>query len=145
MDVQQTLKIPVWFWIVSVIALLWNLMGVGAFIADMSITEEALAALPEGQRELYENNPLWSKIAYGIAVIGGAVGSLLLILRKKLAKNIFIISFVAIVIQMVYNLFIVKSVEVYGPGAYIMPIMVILIGFGLIQFSGYGIKKGWLK
>ncbi|MCF8716145.1 hypothetical protein JM658_15040 [Joostella atrarenae] len=145
MDDQFSTKIPWWFWLVTIVALLWNLMGVGAFIADMTITDEAIQALPKAQQDLYLNNPIWVKAAYGIAVIGGALGCILLIFRVKTAKLVFIISFIAILIQMGYNFLIASSLEVYGPGAYLMPIMIIVIAAYLIIFSGKSIKKGWLK
>ena len=50
-------KIPVWFWILAGIALLWNVMGLYAFYTDMTITPEGIAALPADERGLYENEP----------------------------------------------------------------------------------------
>ena len=40
MDTQLSTKIPWWFWLITILALFWNLMGVGAFIADISVTPE---------------------------------------------------------------------------------------------------------
>ena len=40
--------VPTWFWVVSIIALLWNLMGLLAFVAQMVMlnSEAMMAALP---------------------------------------------------------------------------------------------------
>ncbi|MDG3583683.1 MULTISPECIES: hypothetical protein [Galbibacter] len=141
---QLSTKIPWWFWFVAILALLWNFMGVGAFISDVTMTDEALQALPDAQRELYENNPMWTKIVYGIAVFGGLLGSIGLLAKKKWAKPIFVVSLIAIFIQMGYSLFIAKTPEAYGSVAYIMPVLVILIAAFLIAFSNRAIKRGWL-
>ena len=67
-------KPPVWFWIVSVVALLWNMLGVIAFVGQMMMTPDMLAQLPEAQRVQIEARPMWATIAFGIAVFGGAIG-----------------------------------------------------------------------
>jgi len=57
----------------------------------------------------------------------------------------FLLSLIAIIIQMTYNFIVIDAMEVYGPGAIYMPIMVILFAVFLIWFSKKGITKGWLS
>ena len=123
------------FWIIGIVALIWNLMGVFAYLQEAYMTAEDLAALPIEEQALYENIPAWVTAAFALAVFGGALACILLLLRKKLATFVFIISFVSILAQMTYNLLISKAMEVYGPGGMIMPIMVIVIGAYLIWYS----------
>ncbi|VAW11040.1 hypothetical protein MNBD_BACTEROID03-2112 [hydrothermal vent metagenome] len=92
-------KPPIWFWIVSVLALLWNLLGVMAYLAQVNMTDETLAALPEAERALYENQPIWATMAFAIAVWGGALGSLALLLRKRWARAVLLISLIGIIVQ----------------------------------------------
>ncbi len=135
------------FWIIGIVALIWNLMGVFAYISQVTMTEEALVALPEMERAMYENVPAWATAAFAIAVFAGALGCILLLLRKKLAITVFAISLVAILVQMIYNFFIHlgKATEVYGPESMIMPVMVIIIGFFLVWYSRRCNAKGWLS
>jgi len=123
------------FWIIGIIALVWNLMGVFAYLQEAYMTAEDLAALPPDQQAFYENAPAWVTGAFALAVFGGALGCLLLLLRKKLATFVLIISFIGILAQMSYNFFISKSMEVYGPGEMIMPVMVIVVGAFLVWYS----------
>ena len=123
------------FWVIGIVALIWNLMGVFAYLQQAYMTAEDLAALPIEEQALYENVPAWVTAAFALAVFGGALGCVLLLLRKKLATFVFIISFVSILAQMTYNLFMSKAMEVYGPGGMIMPVMVIVIGAYLIWYS----------
>ena len=120
------IKPPVWFWIVGSIALLWNLLGVQAYIMQVTMSSEAIAALPEAERALYEDLPTWATAAFATAVWGGAFASLVLLLRKSIAYHLFILSLIGIVIQMIYNVFISNSIEVYGPGGFVMPVMVFI-------------------
>ena len=138
-------KPATWFWVVSGIAFVWNLLGVMAYIQQVTMTPEAREALPEAERALYENVPAWATGAFAIAVWGGALGCLLLLLRKKLATPVLILSFIGILIQMVHSFFISNSIEVYGPGGMIMPVMILIIGIYLIRFSRQATVRGWIK
>jgi hypothetical protein len=143
---MENIKIPKWFWVATIIFLLWNIMGLLSFFAHTFISEDALAALPQNERELYGDYPIWTTIVFAIAVFFGFFGSLGLLLKKKLAKLAFIISLCAIVPQMIHNLFFTKSIDVYGAGqAATMPILVVVFGLVLIWFSNYSINKKWLK
>lgn len=133
------------FWIISILALLWNLAGIGAYLGQKLMSEEAIAALSEAERAIIENTPLWHHIAFAVAVWFGTLGCILLLLRKKWAKPVFIISFIGIVLQMYYNVFESGAMDVYGPFVAVMPAMVVLIGLFLIWYSGQATKKGWLQ
>lgn len=121
-------------------------MGVLSFFEHTFISEEALAKLPQKERELYGDYPLWTTIVFAIAVFFGFFGSLGVVLKKKWAKPAFIISLCAIIPQMIHNVFFTKSIDVYGPGqAATMPVMVVVFGIFLVWFSNFAIKKNWLK
>ncbi len=140
-----SVKPPTWFWIVSGIALVWNLMGVMAYIAQVTMSAEALQALPENERELYTSLPTWATSAFAVAVWGSALGCLLLLMRKKLAAILLIVGFVGILVQLYHSFFISNSIAVYGPGGMVMPIMVLIIGLLLILFSRKATANGWLN
>ncbi|SEA03093.1 hypothetical protein SAMN05443667_101672 [Flavobacterium gillisiae] len=144
MENQKT-TIPKWFWAVAIFSLLWNLMGVSSFYLQVSMTGEALKTLSLAEQELYNSYPLWTFIAFAFAVFGGIIGSVGLLMKKKWAKPAFIISLLAIIPQMIQNLFFTNAREVYGPGTEVMPILVIIFGVFLVWFSTFGIRKGWLK
>lgn len=133
------------FWIISAIALLWNLTGIMSFAMNINMSAEALAALPDAQRELYESTPIWLKFVFGVAVFSGVLGCILLLMRKSSAIRIFIVSLIAILIQMIYSLFMTKSVEVYGATSIIMPVIVLGIGIFLVWYSRNAHLKGWIN
>lgn len=141
---MEKIKAPTWFTVVAIIMVIWNLMGVSAFIMDAMMTEEAIAALPEAERNLYGKFPLWTKAAYFIAVFGGTLGAIGLVAKKRWSKPVLIVSLIGVVVQMFHSLFIAGSMEVYGPGALAMPIMVIAFSVFLVWMAHHGIKKGWL-
>ncbi len=133
------------FWITGTLALVWNLLGVMAYVMQMTMTEEAMLALPEAERTLYENVPAWATAAFALAVNGGALGCLLLLLRRAWAFPVLIVSLAAILVQMYHSLFIVNSIEVYGPGGVIMPVMVIVIAVFLVWYANKARNRGWIN
>ncbi|MBY5959243.1 hypothetical protein KUV50_13910 [Membranicola marinus] len=141
---NTTSRPPVWFYILTIILLLWNAMGLFAFFDQVMISAARLEALPDNERNLYENTPVWAVIAFALAVFGGTLGCIGLLLRRSWARILFLISLVGIMVQMYYNVFIGKAMDVYGPGAVTMPVLVLLVAVFLIWFANYGIRRGWL-
>ncbi len=133
------------FWAIAIIALIWNLLGVIMYIAQAYMTDEMLAALPTEEQALYAEIPAWATAAFATAVFGGALGSLLLLLKNKLSRFLFLVSFIGILIQMYHSFFVSHQLDVYGPGSAIMPIMVIIIGAFLIVYSRKATEKGWIS
>lgn len=138
-------KPPVWFSIVAVLALVWNALGVVAYLSNAFMTDEAKALLPLDQQNYLDNLPAWYTAAFAIAVFGGTLASLAMVLRKALAFPLFMVSFVGILAQMVYSFFMSNALDVYGPGGMAMPVMILLFGGALIRLSKTGKIRGWLN
>jgi hypothetical protein len=66
------------FWAIGAVALVWNLMGVMNYLAQMNA--DVLAAMPESHRAIIEGRPAWATGGFAIAVFGGALGCILLLL-----------------------------------------------------------------
>ena len=56
MTTEQS-KPATWFWVVSVVALVWNAMGVVAYLGTVMMTPEAREAMTEPQRALLDATP----------------------------------------------------------------------------------------
>ena len=105
---------PTWFKVVAVLALLWNLLGCLAFFSDLRLSPEDLAKLPEAQQALYAARAGWAVAATAIAVFGGVLGSIGLLVRKKWAFPVFALSLLGILIQD-FGLFVLADgMEVAG-------------------------------
>lgn len=142
---MNDINTPKWFWIVSGLALVWNLMGVMAYLQSVYMSAEDFAQMSQAEQQLISATPSWAKAAFATAVFGGTLGCVLLLLKNKLALPVLIISLIAILVQMYNAFFVMDSVAVFGPGSAIMPSMVILIGIGLILLSNKAIKNHWIK
>jgi len=136
-------KAPAWFMVVAAVSLGWNLMGVMAYIMQVTMSPEVLAALPDAERQLYENTPEWATAAFAVAVNGGALGCLLLLLKRNLAGLFLQLSLAGVLVQMFHSFFMSNSFEVFGPGGMVMPVMVIVIAIYLVTLAAKAKMLRW--
>jgi hypothetical protein len=141
---QTTNKPNVGFWIISIVALIWNFMGIMNYLAQAYMTDDMKGLLKEGQRQYMETVPAWATAAFAIAVFTGFLGCLFLIFRKRIAKTLLLISLIGVIVQMSHG-FMSGIKDVYGPGGIAMPIIIIGLALFLVWYSKSVDKKGWLS
>ena len=132
------------FWTIGVVALIWNVMGVINFFVQMNA--DALAAYSEAARAMVEGRPAWATGAFAIAVFGGALGCLLLLLRRSAAYYLFIASILGVIVQMAPYLGMAGSTIDFGPfeiAIYIL--MPLVVAAFLIWYSKQAESKGWIS
>lgn len=132
------------FWVIGAVALIWNVMGVINLFMQMNAG--ALAAMPEAQRAIIEGRPAWATGAFAIAVFGGALGCLLLLLRKSAAYYLFIASLLGMIVHMIPYLGMAGSTIDFGPFEISMYILMPLaVAAFLIWYSKQAESKGWIS
>lgn len=138
-------KPALWFWIVSALALIWNFAGVAAYLGQAYMTTEDLQAMPEAHQKLLDVQPAWYTAAFAIAVFAGTLGCILLLLRKKWAHQVLIVSLLAILVQQTYVFFLSDTLEIVGNNAMYMPLLIVILGFLLVFFARASIDKRWIS
>lgn len=127
--------VPRSFWIISIAALVWNLLGLFIFYTQVTMTESVLMAMTEAQQLVYENMPTWATAVHATAVTMGTLGCVLLLLRRGLAVACFGLSLAALVVQMYYAFVYVDSVEIFGGGSAIVSTTVFVIAVLLLWYA----------
>jgi hypothetical protein len=128
------------FWTISVVALIWNVMGAINFFVQLN--PEVRAAYRESEQAIIEGRPGWATAAFALAVLGGTVGCVLLLLRKSLASYVFIASMVGVVVTMIHTLG--ATVEL-GIGEIIgIVLMPLVVAAFLIWYAKRAENKGWI-
>ncbi|MFK5889920.1 MAG: hypothetical protein QM486_04230 [Flavobacteriaceae bacterium] len=131
---NQSKKATKTFKIIAIVALIWNLMGVFAYLGQVYLTDEAKALLPQENQDFYAHVPAWYTSAFAIAVFAGALGCLTLLLRKPMAKLLLLLSLIGVLIQSFYSFFIQTDmpISVATAGG---PIVIILVSIFLVWYS----------
>lgn len=139
MSNSTSYKPPIWFWIVSVIALIWNGMGVNAYLQQAYDTEGYRAMYTQEQLEIAANMPAWVTAAFAIAVFAGALAAIGLLLRKSWSVKLWYVSLLAVIVQMGYIL-----INGYA-SSMVMTIMIIVFALFFVWFARKSEANGWLS
>jgi hypothetical protein len=131
----QNNNLPKWFNTVAILAIIWNVLGVVSYLFHVTLTAESMSNKSVIEQALYTNIPSWRISAFAIATFGGLIGSILLIMKKKIACAVFAISLIAILAGIYYDFFMINTIEVIGLTAIIFPMIIVLIGIFLIWVS----------
>ena len=126
-DTTNTLQTPIHLWIIGVISLLWNGFGCFNYYMTQSRNEGYLKDFPQEQLDFVWNSPAWVTGGWALAVWSGLLGSILLLLRKRISTPTFAISLICAVIINVYNYGFGGAMDVMGSGASLAMTGVIII------------------
>ena len=142
----QTVHTPWHLWVVGILALLWNSFGCVDYTMTQTRQDEWFAqmGMTAAQLEYFNAMPAWTHAAWAIGVWGGALGAILLLLRRKWAMPVFVVSFLGWLAGAVYAFGMSDGMEAMGP----MWPMQIVIGGACVFFIWYAwmmSKKGVLR
>ncbi|QCO66818.1 sugar transporter [Luteimonas yindakuii] len=139
------MKTPASVWIVGTLALLWNLVGVAAFVMQLAMPAEALQAMPPEQRSVYEATPGWIYLFYGVATIGGVLGAIGLLLRRRWAAPVWLVALVALLLQVVASYAVTPAWTVSGASGLAFPVVLLVIACALWLFARHLAERGVLR
>ena len=148
---EQATKTPVHLWIVGIPALLWNCIGpIDYTMTRMRNTEYLQMAMPtvdpEAMLAWVDAFPIYAQVGWALGVWMGLLGSILLLMRHRLAVPAFALSLIGAVLGLGYQ--IVAAPPLAGAeGAMfaIMPYIIILIAVALLYYAHRQKQTGVLR
>jgi hypothetical protein len=143
---NDSVKLPVWFWIVGAVLLLWGAMGIHAFYSQLTTPyDEMVAEMGKAAADCIKGMPGWLWWVFGIAVWSGLFGTIALLLRRNWARPLYLISVIAVVIQFGHSFLIAQVQDIMGWSAAIFPAFIFAMGLFQLWFADWTFKKGWLR
>ena len=135
---------PWHFWLVTLLALLWN--GFGGYDYTMSHLEGEAYYRQMGMSEAVigamRSYPVWMHAVWAVGVWGSVLGSLLLLSRSRWAFLAFAVSTLGAVGSLAYNLVTPGMAEVMSP---VMPAVIVVICLGFVWYAKVMTKRGVLR
>ena len=127
---------PWHFWIITIVSLLWNAMGAFDYVMTQTKNEAYMSSFSPEQLSYFYNFPPWVVATWAIAVWGGVLGSIFLLLRKSLAVWMFFISVICMLLTAIYNYLLSNGMDVIGDNiSLIFTAVIFLIAVLLLIFS----------
>lgn len=109
-------KAPWHLWLVGVVAVLFNAIGVFDFVMSKAQGADymASAGMTPEQIAHYQGMPAWMTLVWAVGVFGAFAASILLLLRRKLALPVFVVSLAAFLISLLYTYVLTDGGAVMG-------------------------------
>lgn len=126
---------PAWLRVVAALALLWNLFGVYQYLRTVGVVGGAAGGEAMGPM------PSWLIGAFAIAVFAGAVGSLGLLLLKRWAVWLLVLSLIGVLAQDLW----VFALRPGGAPDKALPLVITAVAILLVWLATTGSKRGWLR
>jgi hypothetical protein len=111
---NEIVETPKHLWVIGAVTVLWNSMGAMDFVMTQTKNESYMAAFTPEQLVFFYGFPTWVVAAWAVAVWGGVIGSILLLLRRGEAVWAFLASFIAMLITTIHNYGLSNGMEVIG-------------------------------
>ena len=128
------------FWVVGAVALVWNAMGVLNLIMQMN--PDVLATYPESHQTIVANQTGWIAASVTVAIIGGAIGCVLLLLRKAGAVYLFYASLIGTIIVVAHTLSL--PIELGASDMVMIIVMPVVVAALLAWYSMWTAMRGWI-
>jgi len=122
------------FWVICVLALLWNIGGSINYLMQTNL--EFVSKLPETHRAIIQGRPAWATGGFAVGVFGGALGCLLLLFRKSIATHLFIASLLGIIVTMIHTVNVANSnISFSLSEAVVMILLPVIVAAFLVWYS----------
>lgn len=141
------MKTPWHLWLVGLVSLLWNAMGAFDYSMTQVRSEWYLAQFTPEQRAYFLGYPAWAVAFWAIGVWFSVLGSVLLLLRRRLAAPAFVLSLVGIVVTSIYSYGLAETSmsEVTGSGAMLFSLAIVVVTLALWLYARAMAARGLLR
>ena len=116
-------------------ALVWNLLGLLAFVMQIWMSPAQVAALPAAERAVYAATPAWITAAFALAVAAGVLGSIGLLLRQRWAVAAFTVSLLALIVQIAGGYLVTPLWQATGASGAVLPALLLVIAVVLLRYA----------
>jgi hypothetical protein len=130
-----------WFMVGAVASLLF--MGLGCVVYLTHVLADP-NSMPLDQRVAYEAEPAWVTGAYAVAAWVGLAGTILLVMKRKLAEWALLVSLVAVLVWFAGLLIVTPLRNAMSANDLLVAIVVTALTWTIFWFARHSRQRGWL-
>ena len=135
---------PWHLWVVGILGLLWDAMGAFDYLMTQTENESYMSGFTPEQLEFFYGFPTWVVAFWALAVWGGLLGTILLLLRKRLAVPVLLASFLCMIVTSIHNFLLSNGAEVMGGVGLIFSVLIFVFALGLWLYARAMAQRGVL-
>ena len=102
----------------------------------MQANPETVATMPDVYQTIINGRPAWATAAFAIGVFGGAVGCILLLLRRSVAVQVLVLSLLGVILTVIQATMLVG----FTPSSALS----VLVAGALLWYATIARRKNWL-
>ena len=133
------------FWIIAIVALLWNLAGDFAWYSQSHADLAAMAKTDPVTARIWQAMPGWAWAAYAVATWSGTAGAIALLARHRFAVPLFALSLLCVIIQFGWSFLGTDLLATKGPTTLVFPALIALIALAETLWSRRQVAAGVLR
>lgn len=133
---------PAWFRIVALLAVLWNAFGLFQYLSTVGLFGDPMAGMTDAQRAAAESIPAAITGAFAIGTLAGLIGSVGLLLRRRWALPLLVLSLLALIALEGWIVFLSGALELFGGIA--LPATIVVVAALLAWLAYHARGRGWL-
>ncbi|WP_260927541.1 hypothetical protein [Novosphingobium sp. 9] len=145
MGLQTRVRAGWGYWLVAVLALLWNAFGCLDFWMTLTRDPAYMAQMPPDMIDWLNAAPAWIYATWAAGVGGGVLGALLLLARSRWAIGAFAISLVGLAVNQAWQLTGDMPASMHSPGNLAMTATIWVVAVALLWFSVRMRARGVLR
>jgi len=142
--VRSAPRRPWHLWLVGVLGLLWNAMGAFDYLMTQTRNEGYMGQFTPEQLEYFYAFPTWVVAFWALAVWGGVLGALLLLLGKRLSVPVLLGSFLAMVVTSFHNYVLTDGMAVTGALGMAFSVVIFAAALGMWMYARAMTRRGVL-
>ena len=131
-----------WYMVGAIAALLFGLLI--AFGYGVHLTTDP-STLELDERALFEAEPAWVSGAFGLTGATIVIGSVLLMLRRKAAEQVLLVSLASALVWFAGLLLVPQLRELLMTVEIAMAIVVVLVAWTIFWFARHSRQREWLR
>lgn len=137
---------PWHLWVVGILGLLWNSVGAFDYLMTETKNEAYMSRFTPEQLEFFYGFPTWVVALWALAVWGGVLGAVLLLMRRRWAVPVFLVSFLSMILTTIHNYVIEDGLAVMGgPGPLLFSAVIFVVAVLLLLYARAMERRGVLE
>ena len=131
-----------WFMIGAVASLLFMILG--CIGLGMHLTADP-ATMPLDQKALFQAEPNWVLAASGVGFVIGLLGAVMLVLRRRTAEPLMLVSFAGFAAWLVGMFATPDFRDLMSTNDTVVVVIIVALAWTIYWFARHSRQRGWLR
>lgn len=138
-------KTPWHLWVIGIVLVLWNSGGCYDYLMTVTNNQAYLSVMTPEQQAYYASIPTWFTALFAVSVWGGLLGSLLLLLRMRVALPVYLVALATYLISCVYTFGFSDAAQIMGTAGTVFSVVILLIALFEVWYARLMTRRGVLR